>query len=147
EIVRRHHHIRRDSDADRRGHRQEAGVADRRRAGSQRQGRQDLDHLAARARAREQEERRHRRGGHARRRQGLRNQKGGLAVVALRRRGSATSDMNQDIRFCTTTDGVRLAYGVSGKGPPLVMPATWLSHLKHQWTSLAWRHWLETLSQ
>jgi pimeloyl-ACP methyl ester carboxylesterase/DNA-binding CsgD family transcriptional regulator len=55
--------------------------------------------------------------------------------------------MDQDIRFCTTLDGVRLAYAVSGSGPLLVMPATWLSHLKHQWTSLAWRHWLETLSQ
>jgi pimeloyl-ACP methyl ester carboxylesterase/DNA-binding CsgD family transcriptional regulator len=55
--------------------------------------------------------------------------------------------MKQDIRFCTTTDGVRLAYAVSGSGPPLVMPATWLSHLEHQWTSLAWQPWLETLSQ
>jgi pimeloyl-ACP methyl ester carboxylesterase/DNA-binding CsgD family transcriptional regulator len=42
---------------------------------------------------------------------------------------------------------VRLAYAVSGKGPLLVMPATWLSHLEHQWKSLAWKPWLETLSQ
>jgi pimeloyl-ACP methyl ester carboxylesterase/DNA-binding CsgD family transcriptional regulator len=55
--------------------------------------------------------------------------------------------MKQDIRFCTTTDSVRLAYAVSGSGPPLVMPATWLSHLEHQWESLAWQPWLETLSQ
>ena len=55
--------------------------------------------------------------------------------------------MNQDIRFCTTSDNVKLAYAVSGEGPPLLMPATWLSHLEHQWDSLAWRHWLETLSQ
>jgi pimeloyl-ACP methyl ester carboxylesterase/DNA-binding CsgD family transcriptional regulator len=55
--------------------------------------------------------------------------------------------MNQDVRFCTTADGVRLAYAVSGEGPPLVMPATWLSHLEHQWQSLAWRPWLEMLSQ
>jgi pimeloyl-ACP methyl ester carboxylesterase/DNA-binding CsgD family transcriptional regulator len=55
--------------------------------------------------------------------------------------------MKQDIRFCTTTDNVKLAYAVSGNGPPLLMPATWLSHLEHQWKSLAWRHWLETLSQ
>lgn len=55
--------------------------------------------------------------------------------------------MNQDIRFCTTADNVKLAYAVSGDGPPLIMPATWLSHLEHQWKSLAWRHWLETLSQ
>ncbi len=55
--------------------------------------------------------------------------------------------MNQDIRFCTTSDNVKLAYAVSGEGPPLLMPATWLSHLEHQWDSLAWRPWLETLSQ
>ena len=55
--------------------------------------------------------------------------------------------MNQDIRFCTTSDNVKLAYAVSGKGPVLVMPATWLSHLEHQWSSLAWQPWLETLSQ
>ena len=55
--------------------------------------------------------------------------------------------MNQDIRFCTTSDNVKLAYAVSGNGPPLVMPATWLSHLEHQWNSLAWQPWLETLSQ
>jgi len=51
--------------------------------------------------------------------------------------------MNQSIRFCTTPDGVRLAYAVSGKGPPLVMSATWLTHLEHQWRSLAWRPWLD----
>ena len=27
------------------------------------------------------------------------------------------------------------------------MPATWLSHLEHQWKSLAWKPWLETLTQ
>ncbi len=54
--------------------------------------------------------------------------------------------MNQDIRFCTTTDGVRLAYAVSGKGPPVVMSATWLTHLEHQWRSLAWRPWLDAFT-
>ena len=51
--------------------------------------------------------------------------------------------MNQNIRFCTTADGVRLAYAVSGQGPPLVMSASWLTHLEHQWRSLAWRPWLD----
>jgi len=55
--------------------------------------------------------------------------------------------MNQDIRFCTSADGVNLAYAVSGEGPPLVMSATWLSHLEHQWQSLAWRPWLEAFSR
>ena len=51
--------------------------------------------------------------------------------------------MKQSIRFCTTADGVRLAYAMSGEGPPLVMSATWLTHLEHQWCSLAWRPWLD----
>ncbi len=52
----RHHQVRRDRDAGRRGHRGEEGVADRRRARGRRQEGQDLDHLAARARADRQEQ-------------------------------------------------------------------------------------------
>ena len=55
--------------------------------------------------------------------------------------------MNQDVRFCTAADGVKLAYAVSGEGPPLVMTATWLSHLEHQWRSAAWQPWLEAFSR
>jgi pimeloyl-ACP methyl ester carboxylesterase/DNA-binding CsgD family transcriptional regulator len=55
--------------------------------------------------------------------------------------------MDQNIRFCTTADGVRLAYAVSGEGPPLVMSATWLAHLEHQWRSLAWRPWLDAFTR
>lgn len=54
--------------------------------------------------------------------------------------------MNQDIRFCRSSDGTRLAYALSGNGPPLVMSATWLTHLEHQWRSLAWRPWLDAFS-
>jgi pimeloyl-ACP methyl ester carboxylesterase/DNA-binding CsgD family transcriptional regulator len=54
--------------------------------------------------------------------------------------------VDQDIRICTTADGVKLAYAVSGDGPPLVMSATWLTHLEHQWRSLAWRPWLDAFS-
>jgi pimeloyl-ACP methyl ester carboxylesterase/DNA-binding CsgD family transcriptional regulator len=55
--------------------------------------------------------------------------------------------MEQSIRFCTSSDGVKLAYAVTGEGPPLVMSATWLTHLEHQWRSLAWKPWLEALSR
>ena len=54
--------------------------------------------------------------------------------------------MDQEIRFCTTSDGVKLAYAISGEGAPLVMSASWLTHLEHQWRSLAWRPWLEAFS-
>lgn len=55
--------------------------------------------------------------------------------------------MKQTIRFSTTSDGVRLAYAVSGDGPPLVMSQTWLTHLEYQWRSLAWRPWLDIFSR
>jgi pimeloyl-ACP methyl ester carboxylesterase/DNA-binding CsgD family transcriptional regulator len=58
-----------------------------------------------------------------------------------------TEAMNQDIRFCTSARGVKLAYAVCGEGPPLVMSATWLSHLEHQWQSGSWQPWLEAFSR
>lgn len=54
--------------------------------------------------------------------------------------------MNQQIRFCKSFDGIRLAYAISGRGTPLVMSASWLTHLEHQWHSLAWQPWLEHFS-
>ena len=48
----------------------------------------------------------------------------------------------QDIRFCTSSDGTRIAYAVHGSGPPLVLDACWLSHLQYDWQSPVWRHYL-----
>src|SRR6202165_1903914 len=50
--------------------------------------------------------------------------------------------MEQEIHFCTTNDGVRIAYGTVGEGPPLVKAANWLSHLEFDWRSPVWRHLL-----
>jgi pimeloyl-ACP methyl ester carboxylesterase/DNA-binding CsgD family transcriptional regulator len=55
--------------------------------------------------------------------------------------------VKQEVRFCTAPDGVRLAYAVHGRGPPLVRVATWLTHLALDWESPVWRHWLEGLGQ
>jgi pimeloyl-ACP methyl ester carboxylesterase/DNA-binding CsgD family transcriptional regulator len=55
--------------------------------------------------------------------------------------------MNQKIRFCTSFDGVKLAYAISGDGPPLVISASWFTHLENQWRSLTWRPWLEAFSR
>jgi pimeloyl-ACP methyl ester carboxylesterase len=53
----------------------------------------------------------------------------------------------QEIRYCTTLDGIRLAYATSGCGPPLVKASNWLTHLDFEWESPIWRHWWEALSQ
>jgi pimeloyl-ACP methyl ester carboxylesterase/DNA-binding CsgD family transcriptional regulator len=55
--------------------------------------------------------------------------------------------VEQHIRFCTSGDGVRIAYATSGTGPPLVKVANWLSHLEFDWGSPVWRHWLTELSK
>lgn len=51
--------------------------------------------------------------------------------------------MEQQIRFCTTEDGVRLAYASHGSGAPIVKTANWMTHLERDWRSPVWRHWLE----
>jgi len=55
--------------------------------------------------------------------------------------------MQQQIRFSTTPDGVRIAYSTTGHGPPLVKVANWLSHLEFDWNSPVWRHWISELSR
>jgi pimeloyl-ACP methyl ester carboxylesterase/DNA-binding winged helix-turn-helix (wHTH) protein len=52
----------------------------------------------------------------------------------------------QDVRFCRAPDGVRLAYATAGDGPPLVKAANWLTHLRADWESIVWSHWLRELS-
>jgi pimeloyl-ACP methyl ester carboxylesterase/DNA-binding CsgD family transcriptional regulator len=59
----------------------------------------------------------------------------------------ATSGPAQQIRFCEAPDGVRIAYAVSGTGPPMLVSTCWLSHLQHDWDSPVWRHFLDEIGQ
>ena len=53
----------------------------------------------------------------------------------------------QQIRFASSPDGVRLAYAVSGRGEPtIIKAATWLSHLEVDGESPVWRHLLREMS-
>jgi len=78
----------------------------------------------------------------------------GYRFAALVERADAAIDPStpdaakprQDIRYCPTTDGVRLAYASTGNGPPLVRASNWLTHLDHEWSSPIWRHWWAALS-
>lgn len=54
--------------------------------------------------------------------------------------GPPATDEKQDIRFCMTRDGVRIAFATAGTGAPLVKTANWLNHLEFDWQSPVWRH-------
>ena len=53
----------------------------------------------------------------------------------------------QDVRFCRSADGTRIAYAVHGSGPPLLLASCWLSHLEFDWQSPEWRHFLLDLGR
>jgi len=55
--------------------------------------------------------------------------------------------MKQNIRFCTTTDGITLAYATSGEGPPLVWVADGVTHLDLDWKGPFWSHWFREFSK
>jgi len=50
-------------------------------------------------------------------------------------------------RFCTSSDGVGLAYAIEGDGPPLIKAGNWMTHLDYDRQSPVWRHWVRELSR
>ena len=55
--------------------------------------------------------------------------------------------MKQQIQYCTTSDGVRIAYAATGAGLPIVRTSLWLTHLQHDFTEPVWRHVMLGLAQ
>ncbi|WP_343080932.1 alpha/beta fold hydrolase [Ostreiculturibacter nitratireducens] len=53
---------------------------------------------------------------------------------------------DHEVRFCESFDGTRIAYSLSGSGPPVVLLPSWLTHLGFQRRSVAWKPWLTALS-
>ena len=53
----------------------------------------------------------------------------------------------QEIQFCTTGNGVQLAYSRMGGGPPLVKTGNWMTHLEFDFETPIWRHLYRELSR
>ena len=53
----------------------------------------------------------------------------------------------QQIRFCKSRDGTRIAYATCGNGPPMVWLGHYMRHLDLDWQNPIWRHWLAFLSR
>ena len=55
--------------------------------------------------------------------------------------------MRQKINFCTSQDGVCIAYATAGRGPPLMRVGGWMTHVERDWNSPVWQHWLNELTR
>jgi len=55
--------------------------------------------------------------------------------------------VQQQIRFCRSRDGAQIAMATTGRGPPLLRAAHWLSHVERDALSPVWAHWLQALSR
>jgi class 3 adenylate cyclase/pimeloyl-ACP methyl ester carboxylesterase len=61
--------------------------------------------------------------------------------------GSDPARMPLKVNYCRAPDGVRLAYAIAGRGPPLVKTANWMNHLEYDWESPAFGHFFRALAQ
>jgi class 3 adenylate cyclase/pimeloyl-ACP methyl ester carboxylesterase len=88
-------------------------------------------------------------------RQNLKNIARPVEVYAINRNDAAppgasvlaAANLQQRIKYCSASDGVRLAYATVGSGPPLVKSAHWLGHLEYDWEIPIFRHFLLKLAQ
>ena len=73
--------------------------------------------------------------------------KGAAATIDPAPPAAPERSLRQEIRFCTASDGARIAYSAVGNGPPLVKAANWLNHLEYEWESPVWKHWIDEISR
>jgi len=66
-------------------------------------------------------------------------------LVNLSPAAQAEEFTEPEIHFFTTSDGVRIAYSIGGRGPVLVRTIDWLNHLNFEWKNPYLRHWLSQI--
>ncbi|MCH7810718.1 MAG: adenylate/guanylate cyclase domain-containing protein [Chloroflexi bacterium] len=55
--------------------------------------------------------------------------------------------MSVDVRYCTTEDGVQIAYSVAGEGPPLIRVLGWFTHLEYEPQTGMWGGYREAIGK
>ena len=55
--------------------------------------------------------------------------------------------IGEQVRFCRSRDGVRIAFEISGAGPPLVWVQHWVHQLASDWENPVWAPWLAALTR
>jgi pimeloyl-ACP methyl ester carboxylesterase len=59
----------------------------------------------------------------------------------------AETAIDQEIRYCRTSDGVNIAYAETGEGTPIVRSLGWFTHLEFEWSSPLGRSFWQRLSR
>lgn len=60
---------------------------------------------------------------------------------------SVRARVHEELRFCRAPDGTRIAYAVTGSGPPLVVNKCWISSLQYDLLGPMWPHFVAALSE
>jgi class 3 adenylate cyclase/pimeloyl-ACP methyl ester carboxylesterase len=55
--------------------------------------------------------------------------------------------LNQEVKFCTATDGVQIAFASVGKGPAVFKAPNWLNHIEYEWRSPVWGPFLREVAR
>jgi pimeloyl-ACP methyl ester carboxylesterase/DNA-binding winged helix-turn-helix (wHTH) protein len=71
----------------------------------------------------------------------------GAAVVEGGAASVQSMPLHQEVQFCRTSDGVRLAWSRVGAGPAIVKTGNWLNHIEYDWESPVWSHVLRWLAR
>jgi len=73
----------------------------------------------------------------------------GARRLALKPRANKQpeAEVAQEICYCRTTDGVRIAYAATGQGTPIVRCLGWYTHLETEWRSQLGRSFWQRLSR
>ena len=61
-------------------------------------------------------------------------------------RGGSVHPPAQEVRFCQSKDGTRIAYALAGDGPPLVKASNWMNHLEFDWEGPVWQRFFTELA-
>ena len=51
------------------------------------------------------------------------------------------------VQYCSSSDGVSIAYAEAGSGPPLLITGSWMTHLEEDWDNPAWKPYITRLAQ
>ena len=73
----------------------------------------------------------------------------GARRLALKPRAKqrAETEIIQEIRYCRTSDGARIAYAATGQGTPIIRVLGWFTHLETEWSSALGRSFWQRLSR